>query len=197
MTSLDDTLFIAADTGLFYITDTKEAYHPVLADIGSVTAMTLAEDGTLAAAMTDPKSGEPGLKIMGGELFGRRGWVTECSDHEITTLFLSPDALFAGTADGEVLRLDRSGISRVYLSPDTLRSLFPGRINDIMVDEDHLYVATEKALYIGDADADGIDVVFSGDTPLEGEFTCLSPGPGFSVWAGTKEDGVYLITYRK
>jgi len=197
MTSLDNTLFIAGNTGLFYITDTEDAYHPVLTNVGAVTAMAFSEDGTLLAAMTDPTSGAPGLKIMGGDLFGRHGWVPECSDHEITALFLSPDALFAGTADGEVLRLDRSGISRVSLSPDTLRALLPGRINDVMVDENHLYVATEKALYVGDADADKIDVVFSGDSPLEGEFTCLSPGPGFSVWAGTKGDGIYLMTYRK
>ena len=197
LASLSDTLFIATDTGLSCIADTDDTYHPVLTDDSAVTAMITAAEGTLAVAMTDTESGAPGLKILGGEIFGRRGWVPELFNHEITSLWLAPNALFAGTKEGELIRIDRENAVRVYLSPDTLRALFPGRINDIMVDEDRLYVAAENGLYAGDADADNIDIVFDGDAPLEGAFTCLSPGPGFSIWAGTHDDGVYLITYRE
>jgi len=196
LTSLDNSLFIATDTGLFYISDTEDSYHQVLADTGTITAMTFAPDGTLAVGITDTVNSTSGLKIIGGELFGRTGWIPDLSDHEITSLFLTPDALFAGTNDGELLRIDRAGVVRIYLSPDILRALFPGRVNDIMVDEGLLYVAAKNGLYIGDANSINIDLVFYDDSPLEGEFTCLSPGPGFSIWAGTADNGVYLITYR-
>lgn len=196
LASFDDSLFIATDAGLFYLSDMEESYHQVLTGTGVVTAMAFAADGTLAAAMTDVDRGGPGLKIIGGELFGRTGWVSGLFDHEITSLALTADALFAGTADGELFRIDRAGVVRVYLSPNTLRALFPGRVNDIIVDEGRLYTATENGLFIGDVDSVNIDIVFYNDAPLEGEFTCLSPGPGLAVWAGTKHNGVYLITYR-
>ncbi|MBN1880888.1 MAG: hypothetical protein JW885_01835 [Deltaproteobacteria bacterium] len=196
MTSFDGSLFIATDTGLFYTSDTEDSYHPVLTNSGPVTAMTFAPDGTLALATTDTESRKPGLVILGGELFGRIGWVPECSDHEITSLFLTPDTLYVGTRDGELLHIDRTGVTRIYLSPEIFRSLHPGRINDIMVDEGRLYVAADNGLYIGDAGAAAVDIAFYGDAPLEGAFTCLSPGPGLSVWAGTADNGVYLITYR-
>jgi len=196
LASLEDTLFIATDTGLFYMSDAEDSYHPVLTDTGPVTAMTFADDGTLALATTDAESGKAGLVILGGELFGRIGRVQEFPDHEITSLFLTPDVLFAGTSDGELFRIDRMDISHIYLSPNVLRALSPGRINDIMIDEGRLYVAAEHGLYIGDADADNIDIAVCEDAPLEGEFTCLAPGPGLAVWAGTKDNGVYLLTYR-
>jgi len=196
LTSLDDSLFIATDTGLFFISDTEDFYHPVLTDVAAITAMTFAHDGTLAVAMTDTEKGAPGLKIIGGELFGWSGWVPRLPDHPITALTITPDALFAGTNNGELFRIDRAGVSRIYLSPDILRAHFPGQINDIMADEGLLYVATENGLYIGDPDSDSITIAFNNDAPLADGFTCLSPGPGLAVWAGTKSNGVYLITYR-
>ncbi len=193
LTARHKTLYIGTDHSLFYIEEMelegklKVEYKEILTDV-SITAALALEDGTLALGLTETKSKEKGLKIIGGEILGHTGWIEDFTNFEITALHRLDVGLLVGTKSSGLFLLDQKGVRKIPASVK-LKS-----VNDILFDNGNLYVATDSGLFIGEISTLATLTRYK-VTDKNIKATTLAPGPGFHVWVGTKNSGLYLISY--
>ena len=181
---------MGSDRGFFWLDDPKSGYHEILRDV-SITSIYPLSDGTIVLGMSDSKSKMTGVKIIGGESYGRTGWIDELGKKTVTAITEGDSGLFLGTESSGVMILSEDGISEISTSVKTKR------VNDILDDKGTIYVASEAGLFAFDAKDLSLIPLNGPDGSFSFEVTSLSPGPGASIWVGTKQNGVYLVRYRK
>ncbi len=184
------TLYVGSDKGFFWLDDPKSGYHEILKDV-SIKSICPLSDGTIILGMTDKKSKMAGAKIIGGELYGRAGWIDELGGKKVTIITEGDSGLFFGIDSSGVMMLSGAGVSEIPTSVKTKR------VNDILDDSGTIYVASEAGLFASDTKSFSLVPLNGPDGPFSLEVTSLSPGPGASIWVGTKQNGVYLVRYRK
>lgn len=184
------TLFVGSDKGFFWLDDPKSGYHEILRDV-SIRSVYPLSDGTIVLGMTDKKSKMRGTKIIGGEVYGRTGWIDEFGGKNVTLITEDGGGLFFGTESSGVMIFADGGISEI---PSLVKTK---KINDILPDEGTIYIASEAGLFASDTKVFSLVLLNGSDEFSASEITSLSPGPGASIWVGTKQNGVYLVRYRK
>jgi ligand-binding sensor domain-containing protein len=177
---------IGTDSGLYYA-GPDGALHKIIKETG-VTALAVAEDGTIIAGARDRAHRKGGLLIIGGAFAAKTGWVNGLSDRTVRALLVDGDRLLIGTdADGAFV-LSADGLRNVTLPGK------PGRITAFLVYGETTVIASDAGLYSSMKDGAFESFTAEGITPTG--ITSLAAGPGSTVWVGTENDGVYLVRLR-
>ena len=104
---------IGTDSGLYYA-GPDGALHTIIKETG-VTALAVAEDGTIIAGARDRAHRKGGLLIIGGAFAGKTGWVSELSGRAVRALLVDGDRLLIGTAADGAFVLSADGLRNVAL----------------------------------------------------------------------------------
>jgi ligand-binding sensor domain-containing protein len=186
----DGTLYVGSDRGLFWIDDPKSGYNKILRDV-SITSICPLSDGTIIVGIADKKTKKTGTKVIGGEIFGRTGWIDELDGKKVTIIIESEEEIIFGTESSGVVIMSDGGVTEIASSVKTKR------INDILDDSGTIYVASDTGLFALDTNSSSLVPLNGPEGTFKTEVTSLSPAPGASIWVGTKQNGVYLVRYRK
>jgi ligand-binding sensor domain-containing protein len=176
---------IGTDSGL-YRADPDGTLTAIVNDV-NVSALAVAEDGTIIAGARDRSHRKGGLLIIRATLAGKNGWVDDFSGGTVRVLFVDGDRVLVGTEAGVAFILEGTGIRNIAL-PEK-----PSTITAILVYDGITLIASDTALYA--AEKDGPFETVSGDGAPSG-ITSLAPAPGKTLWIGTRADGIYLVRVR-
>jgi len=182
-----DAVTIGTDHGLYYA-GPDGTTHTIMRE-GAFFALAAPEDGTIVAGANDPAHKNGGLVIIGGTFASRTGWVEELSGTTVSAIFVDGDRLLIGTKEGGAFILDDAGVRNIELSGK------PGMIRAILVNGAATMIGSDTGLFIS---TNGVpfELLSSEGNGRPSGITSLAPGPGGTVWVGTRADGIYLVRVR-